>query len=382
MRTGLQNLVVGIIAHRWVRFPCASAKKNNRVIKINKRKEIIDITKYSCGGGWASKVGPEVLDKIVSQLPKQYDKRLVTGFENSEDAAVLELNDDNYLVNTVDFFTPIYKDPYIFGQIAATNAVSDIFAMGGEVLNCLNILAFPSLIDEDTIAEILKGAIDKVNEAGGVIAGGHTISTDHIIYGLSVNGIVKKNRLKTNDGAKPKQKIIITKKIGTGIYSKVININKDLEDCLEVIESMTTLNKRAAEIAQKYSVSAITDVTGFGILGHLCEVTKASGISASIYMKKVPLFKRTKELSIRYPNGGMTRNACFFGKHIKFTKNADLEEYKNILFDPQTSGGLMLFVDEDDANNLLSELHKEGIMQASIIGETEKLNDKLIKVLW
>jgi len=294
---------------------------------------------------------------------------------------VLELNDDNYLVNTVDFFTPIYKDPYIFGQIAATNAVSDIFAMGGEVLNCLNILAFPSLIDEDTIAEILKGAIDKVNEAGGVIAGGHTISTDHIIYGLSVNGIVKKNRLKTNDGAKPKQKIIITKKIGTGIYSKVININKDLEDCLEVIESMTTLNKRAAEIAQKYSVSAITDVTGFGILGHLCEVTKASGISASIYMKKVPLFKRTKELSIRYPNGGMTRNACFFGKHIKFTKNADLEEYKNILFDPQTSGGLMLFVDEDDANNLLSELHKEGIMQASIIGETEKLNDKLIKVL-
>lgn len=251
--------------------------------------------------------------------------------------------------------------------------------MGGSILNCLNILAFPSSVDENVIAEMLKGAITKVNEAGGVIAGGHTISTDNIIYGLSVNGIVKKNRLKTNDGAKPHQKIILTKKIGTGIYSKEININRDFEDCIEVVKSMTTLNKKASEIIHNYNVTAVTDVTGFGLLGHLCEVTKASGISALIDMEKIPLFKRTRELSIKYPNGGMKRNASFFGKHVKFENNT--QENINILFDPQTSGGLMIFVDENDADNLLTELHKEGVIEAQIIGETEELKDHLIKVL-
>lgn len=347
---------------------------------MDSTKKALDITRFACGGGWAAKVGPEVLNKIVSGLPQQQDERLIHGFENSEDAAVLELDENNYLVNTVDFFTPIYNDPYIFGQITAANAISDIFAMGGKVLNCLNILAFPNVVEPEIITKILKGAIDKVREAGGVIAGGHTIATDHIIYGLSVNGTVVKNQLKTNNGAKVNQKIILTKKIGTGIYSKEININKDLKDCLEVVESMTTLNKKASEIIHKYSASAVTDVTGFGLLGHLCEVTKASGISANIYMEQVPLFKRTRELCIEYANGGMKRNASYFGKHIEFTEEMKTQENINILFDPQTSGGLMIFVDEKDCDALLNELHIEGIKQATIIGETGELSDKLIKV--
>lgn len=351
------------------------------MIKINNsKKEIIDKKQYSCGGGWASKVGPEVLNNIVSKLPKQYDDRLVLGFENSDDCAVLELDNDHYLINTLDFFTPIHHNPYIFGQITATNAVSDIFAMGGEVLNCLNILGFPSSINESVIADILTGAINKVNEAGGVIAGGHTISSDEIIYGLSVNGIVKKNKLKTNSNARVNQEIILTKKLGTGVYSKEININDEREDCLEVVESMTTLNKKASEILQNYNVSAVTDVTGFGLLGHLYEVTKASGISAHIFMERIPLFERTREYSLKYINGGMMRNNGYFGKHVLFNDDANTEENSNILFDPQTSGGLLIFVDSSDSKALLNELHDNGIKQASIIGETKKAAAKFINV--
>lgn len=252
--------------------------------------------------------------------------------------------------------------------------------MGGEVLNCLNILGFPSSINESVIADILTGAINKVNEAGGVIAGGHTISSDEIIYGLSVNGIVKKNKLKTNSNARVNQEIILTKKLGTGVYSKEININDEREDCLEVVESMTTLNKKASEILQNYNVSAVTDVTGFGLLGHLYEVTKASGISAHIFMERIPLFERTREYSLKYINGGMMRNNGYFGKHVLFNDDANTEENSNILFDPQTSGGLLIFVDSSDSKALLNELHDNGIKQASIIGKTKKAAAKFINV--
>jgi selenide, water dikinase len=293
---------------------------------------------------------------------------------------VFVLDQDHYLVNTVDFFTPIYHDPYIFGQITAANAVSDIFAMGGKVLNCLNILSFPSVLEPEIVTEILKGAIDKVKEAGGVIAGGHTITTDHIIYGLTVNGIVPKKQLMTNDGARVNQKIILTKKIGTGIYSKEINKNIECDDCLEVVDSMTTLNKKASEIMHQFAVSCVTDVTGFGLLGHLSEVAQASHVTANLYMEQVPLFKRTRELCLEYANGGMKRNASYFGKQIGFIEGTKTQENINILFDPQTSGGLMIFVDESDSEALLEALHREGITQAAIIGETVEQGEKLIKV--
>ena len=280
----------------------------------------------------------------------------------------------------MDFFTPIHKNPYIFGQITAANAVSDIFAVGGTILNCLNILAFPNIIESDIISKILQGAMDKVNEAGGVIVGGHSMTLDHIIYGLSVNGMVKKENLKTNSGAKPNQKIILTKKIGTGIYSNIINEFDDRADCIEVINSMTTLNKIASELTHNYSVTALTDVTGFGLLGHLSEVMKASKVSANIYVHKVPLFEKTRELCIHHANGGMKRNAQYFLKDISFSKAVKTEENLNILFDPQTSGGLLIFVDEKDSQALLKELHQKGITQAQIIGETLSKQAPLINV--
>lgn len=313
-------------------------------------------------------------------MPKQVDSRLVLGFESSDDAAVIELDEHRYLINTVDFFTPIYNDPYVFGQIASANALSDIYAMGGTVLNCLNILSFPSEVDEKVISEILRGAYDKVIEANGVIAGGHTISTDHIIYGLSVNGFVEKSKLKTNSGALPNQKLILTKKLGTGIYAKEINLNKDASDCQEVITSMITLNKKTSEIMHKYRVSAVTDVTGFGLIGHLCEIAQASNVSITVYMDTLPLFDRTRELALIYPNGGMKRNFSHFGKHVQIDERINTQANINILFDPQTSGGLLIVVDNNDAEELLNELHNEGINAARIIGETDILTDKFIKV--
>lgn len=252
--------------------------------------------------------------------------------------------------------------------------------MGGKVNLALNILAFPSAVSPEIISEILRGAMDKVNEAGGIIAGGHTISTDHIIYGLSVVGTVTKEQLKTNGGAKAGQKIILTKKIGTGIYAKEINLHPERNDCQEVVTSMTTLNKYASEVVSRYSIQAVTDVTGFGLLGHLSEVLGGSNISAHLYMEKVPLFARTREFAIPYANGGMKRNIKHFGKQVEFVGATNTEENRNILFDPQTSGGLLIFVDPQDAENLLTDLHQNGVTQAQIIGETVERCEKLIKV--
>lgn len=280
----------------------------------------------------------------------------------------------------MDFFTPIHQNPYIFGQITAANSLSDIFAVGGKVLNCLNVLAFPETVPEAVISEILSGAMAKVEEAGGVIMGGHTMTNDNIIYGLSVNGIVHKNDLKPNNAALPNQKIILTKRIGTGIYSKEINENYHLQDCKEVVRSMTTLNKTAAELANKYAVSALTDVTGFGLLGHLSEVLKASNISAEIKMSDIPLFERTRALAISHANGGMKRNNKYFNDAVMFNEDTNTQENKNILFDPQTSGGLLIFVDAKDSEKLIKELHNQGIKEAAIIGETKPIQEALIKV--
>ncbi len=276
---------------------------------------------------------------------------------------------------------PNYKDPYVFGQITAANALSDVFAMGGEVLYALNILGFPKEVGNDAIAEMLKGASEKVNEAGAVVVGGHSIVDKEIKYGLAVTGIAKKENLKTNDGAKTKQKIILTKPIGTGIYSKEINNYSERQDCQDVIESMITLNKRAAEIMNKYKVTSATDITGFGLAGHLCEVAKASNIKAIISVNQIPLFEKTYEFAMKYSNGGMKRNANHFSENFIFNFEENKKEWENIIFDPQTSGGLLMFVDENDADELLNELYENKINNAKIIGETVETNDNIHLVL-
>ncbi len=274
---------------------------------------------------------------------------------------------------------PNYKDPYVFGQITAANALSDVFAMGGEVLFALNILGFPCEIDSDVIAKMLKGAANKINEAGAVVVGGHSITDKEIKYGLAVTGKVRKDKLKVNNGAKAQQSIILTKPIGTGIYSKEIN-NNEADDCLDVINSMITLNKKAAEIMNKYDVTSATDITGFGLAGHICEVANASNITAHIDVTKIPLFKRTFDLSIKCANGGMRRNEKHFDNLIDYKLSENIEEWKNIIFDPQTSGGLLIFVNKDEADQLLSELHENGVGYAKIIGQTSEFENRNLTV--
>lgn len=309
----------------------------------------------------------------MSRLPHQHNDNLLCGFEHNEDAAVYK-NGDDLLISTLDFFSPNHHDPYTFGAITAANSMSDVFAMGGEVLYALNILGIPKGLDPELVSEILRGAIDQVNLAGGVVVGGHTVEDEEIKYGLSVTGKTKENNLLTNDQARKNQSIILTKKIGVGIYNG--EYKKDLPDVKEVVESMTTLNNVPRELFTKYNVKSCTDVTGFGLVGHLIEVMDASNISAVVEMDKVPLFERTRELA-NHVSGGMTRNILYFGERIDHTlENEDL----NIVFDPQTSGGLLIFVDEDKAEDMVKDLHKAGFGVSTIIGKTVERQERSVKV--
>ena len=322
----------------------------------------LDITKYSSCGGWAGKLGPGALNDIMTKLPIQNNENLICGFTHNEDAAVYKLKDE-LLISTLDFFSPNHHDPYTFGQIAAANSLSDVFAMGGEVMYALNILAIPKELDSELVAEILKGAIERVNLAGGVVVGGHTVEDTEIKYGLSVTGRVVNNLL-TNDKAKANMKIILTKRIGTGIYNN--EFKKDRLDVQEVVKSMTSLNNVPAHLFTKYGINACTDVTGFGLAGHLIEVMKASKVSATLNMSKIPLFERTMELADN-TSGGMTRNILYFSENV--THNLTKKE-QNIIFDPQTSGGLLIFVDNELAEDMLKDLLDAGFKDSTIIGST------------
>lgn len=309
----------------------------------------------------------------MKRLPRQHNENLICGFEHNEDAAVYK-NGDDLLISTLDFFSPNHHDPYTFGQIAAANSLSDVFAMGGEVMYALNILGIPKGLDPEVVAEILKGAIDKVNSAGGVVVGGHTVEDDEIKYGLSVTGKVKEDNLLANNQAKENQAIILTKKIGTGIYNN--EFKNETEDVLEVVESMTTLNNVPRSLFDKYNVKACTDVTGFGLAGHLIEVMEASQITAEINMKDVPLFDRTKELANNV-SGGMTRNILYFSEKIEHSLE---KEDLNIIFDPQTSGGLLIFVDLDSADSMVNDLKQAGFDNSTIVGKTVNEENVRVKV--
>jgi len=279
------------------------------------------------------------------------------------------------LVQTLDYFTPIVRDPYIFGQIAAVNALSDVYAMGGRPITAMNIISFPAAsMDLSILGDILRGGMDKLKEAGVPLLGGHSlIDKTEVKYGLAVTGVVHPKKILTNANVKAGDKLILTKPIGTGILSNCFKremLDSKTEE--EIIRAMATLNNKSSEVALTVGVHACTDITGFGLVGHLAEMIEAGNVGIEIDYDSVPLFSRTEEfakMGIAPP--GSQRNRKF--REVVLEVISDLPEWKrSILFDAQTSGGLVFSVNPQKAEQLLKELHKEGIKEAAIIGEVVK----------
>lgn len=325
-------------------------------------------------GGWNAKIGPGSLSKLLKDLPKRKDENLLVGYESSDDAAVYKISEDKAIIQTLDFFTTMVNDPYLYGQIAATNALSDVWAMGGEVISALNIVTFPEKEDYEKLHLILKGGAEKVHEAGGVLAGGHSIHDTTAKYGLSVTGIVHPDKILMNNSCKEGDLLILTKPLGVSIINTAFMIKECSEKAFEkCIKQMTTLNKYAADIMKKYKVNSCTDITGFGLLGHLVEMLD-NKFSAKLYSEKIPILEEAKQCAENFViTGGGQKNRNYLEKKIKFEiKDFALEE---ILFDPQTSGGLLISLAEKEAEKMLEELNKLEI-KSSIIGKVIKKEEK------
>ena len=325
------------------------------------------IGKLAACGGCTAKLPPGMLKDSLSVLPVFVDPNLLVGYDTSDDGAVYRLSDDIAIIKTLDFFPPMVEDPYLFGQIAAANALSDIYAMGGDVKIALNIVAFPENEDPSILADILRGGAEKVQEAGGVLCGGHSISDDTIKYGLSVTGVVHPAKIMRNNRCRLGEKIILSKPLGVGIVTAAYRVGETTQESFEqAVKSMTTLNKYAFEIVRKYNISGMTDVTGFGLLGHLNEmVTDKYSISLnSSNVKFIPEAEKLAKEFLLTSAGQKNRN--FLEGKVQFENVEDFMQ--EILFDPQTSGGLLIAVAEEDATALFDELNTLDITSC-IIGE-------------
>ena len=323
---------------------------------------------FCTGGGCTAKLGAGVLSRILEKLPRgEQDPNLLVGYDSRDDAAVYQVTENLALVQTVDFFPPMVDDPYTFGQIAAANALSDVYAMDGEVKTALNLVCFPENMDLNVLGEILRGGAEKVAEAGGILAGGHSIADTGVKYGLSVTGLVDPHHLYTNDAGQPGDKLILTKALGVGLLCTANRVGEAAPEHLAgAIASMTTLNKTAAEISRKYTVHAATDVTGFSFLGHLHEMMGGK-LSCIIDAKAVPVLPGAEQAAddCLYTAAGQ-RNRNHTGPFVRFENVPFAME--EVLFDPQTSGGLLLAVAPAEAQALEAELQAAGL-PARIVGE-------------
>ena len=325
-------------------------------------------------------MGPGVLSHVLSKLPKcKYDPNLLIGFDSADDAAVYKVSDDIGVIQTVDFFPPMVEDPYIFGKIAATNALSDVYAMGGEVKTAMNIVCFPQSWDINMLGEILRGGSEKVIEAGGVLVGGHSINDVDVKYGLSVMGIVHPDKIYANNGGHPGDKLIITKRLGVGIISTAHRVGEATKEAMDqAIESMTSLNKYAAQCCKKYDIHGCTDITGFGFLGHLHEMVDGK-LSCRVYADQLPVFPEALEYADEFLLTSVAQqNRNHVGRHVKFDPDISFA-MQEVMFDPQSSGGLLIVLPADQADDLLKDIRELGVPSA-IVGEMMEPSGKEIYV--
>ncbi len=341
----------------------------------------VRLTKLASCAGCGAKAGAGTLARLLDGFKTHRDDRLIVGYDKSDDACVYVINDDTAMIETTDFFPPIADDPFLYGQIAAANALSDIYAMGGTPKLALNILCTTEKMSEKTVKEILRGGYDKVYEAGAVIAGGHTIVGAEPIYGLAVTGFAHPERILKNSGARAGDVLILTKPLGVGIITTAAKAGLADDACVErVFKQMTALNKTAAEVLGRFDVSSCTDVTGFSLMGHGFEMAQGSGVTLEISMSKVPYHKEAYELAeMGLIPAGAYRNRAFCECGVSFDKSVARAE-ADILFDPQTSGGLLAAVREDQAAACLDMLKESGV-DAAAIGMAVKQNGAAIKVI-
>ncbi len=330
----------------------------------------VKLTKLAKCAGCGAKVGAGVLAQLLEGIPVHRDENLLVGYDRSDDASVYKLSEDMALVQTVDFFPPIADDPYTYGAIAATNALSDVYAMGGEPKLALNIMAVPEDMPKETVHQILRGGYAKVYEAGAMITGGHSILDPEPKYGLAVTGFVHPEKVLTNSGARPGDVLLLTKPIGIGVLTAAMKGELLEPETLEYAYGlMTTLNKTARDIMVKYRVHACTDVTGFGVLGHLLEMAQGSDVQIRLSVRDVSFIAESLEFArMGLLPEGMYRNRAFAEAAVD--PGDTPEEFQDLLYDPQTSGGLCMAVDPADAEALLAELAGQ-VPAAQKIGTVE-----------
>ncbi len=311
---------------------------------------------------------------MLAKLPKQSDPNVLVGFDTADDAGVYQLTPSLALVQTVDFFTPIVDDPFTFGQIAATNSLSDVYAMGGRPISALSIVGFPNTgRDLPVLEQILQGGLAKMQEAGCTVIGGHSIGDDEIKFGYAVTGLIDPARILKNVGARPGDRLILTKRLGTGIIGTALKQNRASAAAVEAaVASMCALNRGASEAALKYDVHAATDITGFGLLGHAREMAAGSGVSLVIDSSCAEVLPEARDYSRDgFLPGGLKRNIEFIAGCVEFASGIP-QEVRNLLFDPQTSGGMLFAVDAADASRLLQALREQDIPAAEIGSVIEK----------
>ncbi len=341
---------------------------------------MVRLTDYVTSGGCACKIGPHILERVLKSVTFVTNERVLADMTGADDAGVYKISDTLALVQTLDFFTPVVNDPVLFGKIAAANALSDVYAMGGTPLTTMNIVGFPiSLVEQGVLTDVLNGAASIVAEAGAAIVGGHSIENKEPIFGMSVTGQVDPNHIWKNKGAQVGDVLVLTKRIGTGIMNNALKADLFPTGTAQAVASMSTLNRVAAEVAHNFTIHACTDVTGFSLMGHSVEMASASNVTIHIKTYNIPLFDDVIEAA----QMGLVP-AASYGNRKAITDvqvDANLDGvWTDILFDPQTSGGLLFSVPATEGADLVKALRDVGVEGATIVGAVESFSGLAVRV--
>ena len=341
---------------------------------------MVRLTDYVTSGGCACKIGPHILERVLKSVTSVTNERVLADMTGADDAGVYKISDTLALVQTLDFFTPVVNDPVLFGKIAAANALSDVYAMGGTPLTTMNIVGFPiSLVEQGVLTDVLNGAASIVAESGAAIVGGHSIENKEPIFGMSVTGQVDPNHIWKNKGAQVGDVLVLTKRIGTGIMNNALKADLFPTGTAQAVASMSTLNRVAAEVAHNFTIHACTDVTGFSLMGHSVEMASASNVTIHIKTYNIPLFDDVIEAA----QMGLVPAASYGNRKAMTDVQVDANldgVWTDILFDPQTSGGLLFSVPATEGADLVKTLRDVGVEGATIIGAVESFSGLAVRV--